>query len=216
LASSRRTAAKPAPDPCLEFDPLAAGLKELPRNFFRQDTVTVAKSVIGALIARRYNGRWYCARIVETEAYLGAEDAAAHSWKGRRTPRVEPMYMDGGHIYVFLVYGMHSCANIVTRTEGVAEAVLLRAAESPAGTQGKLMSGPGKLCSALGITVALTGTDLIDGEDLRLFRGNCGEIRIGSSKRIGVEYAGDAADWPLRFYDADSSAISGPRRLLNN
>ena len=82
------------------------------------------------------------------------EDRAAHSWGGRRTPRVEPMYADGGHLYVFLVYGMHHCANVVTRREGVAEAVLLRAAEGPEGAPPRLLSGPGKLCAALGITTA--------------------------------------------------------------
>ena len=210
------TTSRPAPDPRLEFGPLAAGLREFPRDFFRQETVTVAKAVLGALLARRYEGRWYGARIIETEAYLGAEDAAAHSWKGRRTPRVEPMYMDGGHLYVFLVYGMHSCANIVTRSEGVAEAVLLRAAEAPSGAHEKLMSGPGKLCAALGVTVALTGTDLLANEHLRLFQGESRRVRIGTSKRIGVEYAGEAADWPLRFYDLDSGAVSGPRHLRNS
>ena len=211
-----RTTSQPSPDPRLEFDPLAAGMEEFPRDFFRQETVIVAKAVIGALLARRHEGRWYAARISETEAYLGAGDAAAHSWKGRKTPRVEPMYMDGGHLYVFLVYGMHSCANIVTRPEGVAEAVLLRAAEVPSGGHAKLMSGPGKLCAALGVTVALTGADLLGHEDLRLFQGEGRPVRIGTSKRIGVEYAGAAADWPLRFYDIDSGAVSGPRHLRNS
>ena len=91
----------------------------------------MARDLLGAWIARRWRGRWYGGRIVETEAYLGPADAAAHSWGGRRTARVEPMYMDGGHLYVFLVYGMHHCANVVTRREGDAQAVLLRAAEGP-------------------------------------------------------------------------------------
>jgi DNA-3-methyladenine glycosylase len=123
------------------------------------------------------------------------------------------MYMDGGHLYVFLVYGMHSCANIVTRAEGIAEAVLLRAAEAWSPAPAKLLSGPGKFCSALGITVAYTGRDLLAREDLRLFQRDCGKNTIGISKRIGVEYAGEAADWPLRFYDVQSAAVSGPRHL---
>ncbi len=204
------------PDARLLFDPITLGLREFPRKFFRQDTVTIAKALIGTLLARKHEGRWYGARIVETEAYLGAGDAAAHSWKGRRTPRVEPMYMDGGHLYVFLVYGMHSCANIVTRPEGIGEAVLLRAAEAPFGPQGRLLSGPGKLCAALGITVAYTGIDLLAPGDLRLFQGDGRDIKIGTSRRIGVEYAGEAADWQLRFYDTDSGAVSGPRRLRSN
>ena len=120
------------------------------------------------------------------------------------------MYMDGGHLYVFLVYGMHSCANVVTGPAGVAEAVLLRAAEGPRGTPAKLLSGPGKLCAALGITVASSGIDLLAGGDLRLFQGSRETIVIGASRRIGVDYAGEAADWPLRFFDRNSDAVSGP------
>src|SRR4029453_12985651 len=126
--------AKNRPDPRLVIDPRALGLAELPRAFYRRGTVRVARGLVGAWLARRYRGRWFGARIVETEAYLGIGDRAAHSWGGRRTRRVEPMYADGGHLYVFLVYGMHRCANVVTRRAGVPEAVLLRAAEggSPA------------------------------------------------------------------------------------
>lgn len=203
----------PAPDPRLQFDPIARGLRELPRDFFRKDTAEVAQEILGAWLGRRYRGRWYGARLIETEAYLGREDAAAHSWKGRRTPRVEPMYQDGGHIYVFLVYGMHHCVNIVTRTEGIAEAVLLRGAEGPEGVPAKLLSGPGRLCAALGITVAFSGLDLLSGGDLRLFSRTGRTPVIGTSRRIGVDYAGEAAEWPLRFYDRDSSAVSGPARL---
>lgn len=123
-----------APDPRLRFAPEALGLREYRRAFFRGDTIKVARSLIGSWFARFYDGEWYGARIVETEAYLGITDAAAHSYGGRRTARVEPMYRDGGHLYVFFVYGMHYCANVVTRPEGIAQAVLLRAAEGPPGT----------------------------------------------------------------------------------
>jgi DNA-3-methyladenine glycosylase len=212
---SQTKTVKSIPDSRLQFDPSALGFSEFPRDFFRNDTVTVAQAIIGAWFARRHSNQWYGARVVETEAYLGAVDAAAHSWRGRRTPRVEPMYQDGGHLYVFFVYGMHSCANVVTRPPGMPEAVLLRAAEGPEGTPASLMSGPGKLCAALGITVAASGVDLLSGGDLRLFQGNVKSIDIGVSKRIGVEYAGEAADWPLRFFDKKSSAVSGPFRLRN-
>jgi DNA-3-methyladenine glycosylase len=191
-------------------------LSEFSRKFFRQDTARVAREIIGAWLARRYQGQWYGARIVETEAYLGSPDAAAHSWKGRRTPRVEPMYRDGGHLYVFFVYGMHYCANVVTRAAGIAEAVLLRAAEGPQGAPAKLLSGPGRLCTGLGITVASSGFDLLSGGDLRLFRGSGKKIDVGVSKRIGVDYAGEAADWPLRFFDRNSAAVSGSARLNAN
>ena len=182
------------PDSRLCFDPEAMGLCEYPRNFYLQQTAVVARRLIGAWIARRYEGRWFGARIVETEAYLGSGDAAAHSQQGRRTTRVEPMYMDGGHLYVFFVYGMHYCANIVTRRAGVAEAVLLRAAEGPPGAPVKLLSGPGRLCAALGVTTASSGEDLLQGSDLRVFQGpRRRPSEIGVSPRIGVDYTREAS-----------------------
>jgi DNA-3-methyladenine glycosylase len=213
---SRKTRSEPKrfpPDPRLRLHAPEFDFSEFPREFFRRNTVDVAQALIGSWLARYYEGEWHGARIVETEAYIGAEDAAAHSWRGRRTKRNEPMYRDGGYFYVFLVYGMHSCANVVTRTEGIAEAVLLRAAEGPEGSPVKLLSGPGKLCSALGITVADSGMDLLSPGDIKIFRGKTGNSLIGKSKRIGVEYAGEAAEWPLRFFDLNSRAISGPAKL---
>jgi len=206
-----------APDSRLRLDPEAMRLEEFARAFYLQKTAVVARRLIGAWIARRHNGRWFGARIVETEAYLGSADAAAHSWRGRHTPRVAPMYMAGGHLYVFFVYGMHHCANIVTRREGVPEAVLLRAAEGPPGAPTKLLSGPGRLCAALGITTARSGEDLLQGSDLRVFREpRQHHAEIGISSRIGVDYAGEARELPLRFFDIRSPAVSGPARLRNS
>lgn len=189
------------------------GLTEFSRSFYRGDTVHVARRLIGSWLARRYEDHWYGARIVETEAYLGSNDAAAHSRCGRRTPRVEPMYMDGGHLYVFLVYGMHHCTNVVTRSSGVPEAVLLRAAEGPQDAPLKLLSGPAKLSAGLGITVASSGIDLLSDSDLCVFHDKSECRTIGTTRRIGVDYAGEAADWPLRYFDTGSTAISGPARL---
>jgi len=203
----------PPPDPRLRFEPDALRLREFPRAFYRGDTTEIARALVGAWFARRFDSQWYGARLVETEAYLGIQDAAAHSYRGRRTPRVEPMYMDGGHLYVYFVYGMHHCANIVSRVAGIAEAVLLRAAEDPAAAHPKLLSGPGRFCAALGLTKAFSGEDLLDGGDLRLFRSGGSRPQIGVTPRIGVDYAGEARDWPLRFFDRDSAAVSGPARL---
>jgi DNA-3-methyladenine glycosylase len=202
-----------APDARLRIEPETGGLKEYSRSFYRRSTKVVARDLIGAWFARFYEGHWYGARIVETEAYLGSDDAAAHSWRGRRTPRVEPMYKDGGHLYVFFVYGMHYCANVVTRGEGVAEAVLLRAAEGPPGTPPHLLSGPARLCAALGITTASSGRDLLSGGEIRMFRRTEARAEIGVTRRIGVDYAGEARNWPLRFYDSNSPAVSGPKHL---
>ena len=200
--------AKGTPDSRLLLHPGRDGLVTPARAFFRRRTVAVARDLLGAWIARRFRGRWYGARIVETEAYLGAKDRAAHSWNGRRSKRVEPMYADGGHLYVFLVYGMHHCANVVTRREGEPEAVLLRAAEGPEEAP-RLLSGPGRLCKALGISVSMSAQDLLGGGPVRILRRRRGRRpRIGVSPRIGVDYAGEAARWPLRFFDADSPAVS--------
>jgi DNA-3-methyladenine glycosylase len=198
------------PDPRLRFDPNALGLVEPPRSFYRRNTVLVARDLLGAWLGRRYRGSWYGGRIVETEAYLGSEDAAAHSWRGRRTLRVEPMYADGGHLYVFLVYGMHDCVNVVTRGEGIGQAVLLRAAAGPPAAPITRMAGPGKLAAALGITVADSGRDLVGGGPIRIFRRpRARRPRIAVSPRIGVNYSGVAAAWLLRFFDPDSPAVSG-------
>jgi len=199
------------PDPRLAFDPDALGLREPDRAFFRRGTIRVARSLLGAWIARRWRGNWYGGRIVETEAYLGAADRAAHSWAGRRTARVEPMYLDGGHLYVFFVYGMHYCANVVTRREGIAEAVLLRAAEGPEGAPARLLSGPGRLCSGLGITTRDSGLDMLAPDaPVRLWRPVRTRVDVRVSPRIGVDYAGAAKDWPLRYVDAVSRALSRP------
>jgi DNA-3-methyladenine glycosylase len=123
------------------------------------------------------------------------------------------MYRDGGHLYVYFIYGMHHCANVVTRPAGIAEAVLLRAAECPDGTHARLLSGPGRFCAALGLTRAFSGADLLSGGDLRLFRGRGARPRVGVTARIGVDYAGEASNWPLRFIDCDSPAVSGPARM---
>ncbi len=203
-----------APDSRLLLDPRLPELDDFDRGFFRQDTVEVARRLVGAWIARCYRGHWYGARIVETEAYLGPKDRAAHSWGGRRTARVEPMYMDGGHLYVFLVYGMHFCANVVTGCQGVAEAVLLRAAGVPDGCPPKLLSGPGRLCARLGITARLSGLDLLGGGAVRVLGGPTPAPRLAVTPRIGIDYAGEAREWPLRFVDRDSPCVSGPKRFV--
>ena len=197
------------PDSRLVLHPAGLDLAEVDRAFYRRSTVLVARDLVGAWIARRWRGRWYGGRIVETEAYLGPKDRAAHSWNGRRTPRVEPMYADGGHLYVFLVYGMYRCANVVTRREGLAEAVLLRAAEGPPGTPPRLLAGPGKLCAGLGITTADSGRDLVGDSRIRiLVPRRRRRRRLAVTPRIGIDYAGEAKDWPLRFYDRDSPGVS--------
>ena len=212
IESPLRMIAKAAPDPRLRIDPDRLGLAPPSRAFFRRSTVPVARDLDRRLDRPPLARAWYGARIVETEAYLGAKDRAAHSWNGRRTARVEPMYADGGHLYVYFVYGMHHCANVVTRRAGVPEAVLLRAAEGPEGAP-RLLSGPGRLCRALGITTSMTGLDLLSGGPVAVLRRpRARRPPLAVSARIGVDYAGEAAKWPLRFFDAASAAVSVRQR----
>jgi DNA-3-methyladenine glycosylase len=211
--ASGKTKKPTPPDPRLQIDFRTFRREGLPREFFRLDTEHVARALIGTWFLRKCRNQWYGARIVETEAYLGVKDAAAHSFQGRRTRRVEPMYRDGGHLYVYFVYGMHYCANVVTRDEGIPEAVLLRAAEGPDRAPIKLLSGPGKLCAALGITAESSGVDLLSSGDFLLLKPKHAPANVGVSRRIGVDYAGAAAAWPLRFFDRNSAAVSGPARL---
>jgi DNA-3-methyladenine glycosylase len=118
------------------------------------------------------------------------------------------MYLPGGHLYVFFVYGMHLCANVVTREEGVGEAVLIRAAEGPAGADPRLLAGPAKFCRALAIRLEHTGTDLTGSGPFSIHPDPVAPRRIARGSRVGVDYAGDAARWPLRYWIRDSPAVS--------
>jgi DNA-3-methyladenine glycosylase len=194
---------------------LVVGPEELPaaragRDFFLRDTRVVARELLGAWLVRQRGGASYAARVVEVEAYLGVEDRAAHSWGGRRTARVEPMYGPGGLLYVFQIYGMYFCANVVTRERGVPQAVLLRAAAHPRLASG-VLSGPGRLCRAFGITKGLSGLDLVDSAEFEVRPAPVSRRRIALSTRIGVDYAGPAKDWPLRYCLAGASAVTSPR-----
>jgi len=197
---------------------------KLPRDFYLQDTVTVARALLGCVLWRRRRRELLAARLVETEAYLGANDAASHARRGLRSARNESMYLDGGHAYVYFTYGMHWCLNVVTQEADIAEAVLLRAAEPLKGIESMrkrrpkakrdfdLMNGPGKLCSALDIDRALDGEPL-DGD--RLFITGRDTVidddGIAVSPRVGVEGAVEAAHWPLRFYLRGNRFVSAYR-----
>lgn len=194
---------------------------KLPRSFYRQDTVTVARSLLGCVLWRRLGRELLAARLVEVEAYLGANDSASHARRGLRSARNESMYLDGGHAYVYFTYGMHWCVNVVTQEADIAEAVLLRAAEPLRGIETMrerrpkarrdrdLMNGPGKLCSAMAIDKSLDG-EPFDGKTLwlapRAIKVSDDDIAV--SHRIGVENSGEAAGWPLRFYLRDNPYTS--------
>ena len=180
-------------------------MQKLGRSFFHQDAIKLARALIGTILVHRVRGNEYRARIVETEAYLGPDDLASHASRGR-TKRTEVMFGPAGHAYVYLIYGIYNMFNIVAGKTGDAQAVLIRAAEPLDEWQADL-SGPGKLTRALEITRSHHGMDLC-GDRLYLLSGSPIRPRIKKSKRIGVAYAKEWKDTPLRFYDADSPAVS--------
>lgn len=200
--------------------------ERLPREFFRRDPVTVARALLGQRVVRRVDGVRLAGTIVETEAYLGVEDRAAHTFGGRRTPRNESMWRDGGTAYVYFTYGMHHCLNVVAGLEDEPVAVLVRALEPVEGLvpmrarrararrDTDLCSGPGKLCEALAIDRALDGVDLVEGTELFLERVRQRALpaaRIGVGPRVGVAYAGEWAERPLRFWVRDCPHVSRAR-----
>lgn len=177
------------------------------RAFFDQSVLTVARALIGMHLLHDDGRRLRAGRIVETEAYRGPQDLAAHSARGR-TARTEVMYGPGGHAYVYFIYGVWNCLNVVTGPAGVPHAVLLRALEPLDGLRARTW-GPGLLCRALHIDRRLNGINL-RGARLWLERAPRGAppARIARASRIGVDYAGAWAARPWRFFDRDSPYVS--------
>ena len=187
-------------------------LAPLPRAFYARPTVAVARDLLGKVLVRRVRGRTLRARIVEVEAYLGERDAASHARHGP-TPRAAIMFGPPGFLYVYLVYGMHHCMNFVTESDGVAGAVLIRAAEPLDGGDAGALRGPGKLCLGLGVTLADKGLDLTSRASA-LTVADDGEAApvIHRSPRVGVDYAGRWASRHLRFFVRGHASVSGPRK----
>lgn len=200
--------------------------RKLPRSFFLHDTVTVARALLGCVLWRFLDGELLAARIVETEAYLGANDMASHARRGLRSERNQSMYLEGGHAYVYFTYGMHWCLNVVTQETDVAEAVLLRGAEPIRGIESmrtrrpkakrdwELMNGPGKICMAMDIDRRLDGESLA-GDTLFLTPRDVdvADDDIAVSPRIGIDNSGDAAAWPLRFFLRGNRHVSAYRNV---
>ena len=199
-------------------------MRTLGRKFFlNSDTQAVARGLLGKLVVRRdAAGNRTSGMIVETEAYLGIEDRAAHSFAGRRTARNEVTYGRGGFAYVFFIYGMYYQLNFVTGPAEYPHVVLIRALEPIEGVETMrerrgvrkdkdIASGPGKLCIALGIDRSLNGADL-NGDDLWVekFREIPADL-ITVGKRIGIDYAGEDADRPLRFWITGNANVSRTR-----
>ena len=182
--------------------------RKLARAFYDRDTVAVARELLGKHLVHVVAGVERVGRIVEVEAYLGPHDLAAHSARGL-TPRTRVMFGPPGHAYVYMIYGMHWCMNVVTQAEGLASAVLLRALEPVKNLEGRTQ-GPALLCKAMAIDGRCHGHDMLSDD---LFVASPTEeptIRIVKRPRIGVDYAGHWARRLLRFYIRGNPYVSRP------
>ncbi|HHV98775.1 MAG TPA: DNA-3-methyladenine glycosylase [Clostridiaceae bacterium] len=204
-------------------------MQKLPRDFYGQDAITVARKLLGKYLVHNVEGEELAGKIVEVEAYMGPEDKAAHSYNYRRTQRTEIMYGPAGYVYVFRIYGMYNCINVVTAEVDKPQVVLIRALEPVSGLDkmsvkryGKkyselkksqiinLTNGPGKLCMAMEINMSNYGDDLC-GDRLYIAEGSTDDkFDIVSSKRINIDYAEEAADYPWRFYIKGNPFVSKP------
>lgn len=181
----------------------------------------MARDLLGKILVRESAGGVVAVRLTEVEAYLGVDDPACHTFGGRRTPRTETMWGEAGRAYIYLIYGIHNCLNVVTVGEGAPEAVLIRGAEPIVGLDEirrrrgsrvfprNLLNGPGKLCQALDLTRREDGLDLCDSSGVLSLRTDGRTIPEGEVERqprVGIDYAGEAAAWPLRLL------VSSPSR----
>lgn len=199
--------------------------KPLPRSFYLHTPDKVARDLLGQVLARRYEGKWLTGRIVETEAYFGQDDPAAHSYAGK-TARNAVLFGPPGFAYVYFIYGMYSCLNVSCEPEGQAGCVLIRALEPLTGLKEMahlrglpetakprlLTSGPGRLCQALGIVRAThNGIDVTDtASSLQIQDDGFNVESITATPRIGIR---KAAERPHRFLIAGNDFVSGPRSL---
>lgn len=195
--------------------------KKLPIEFFQNnDTLTISRNLLGKYLVSSIDNKITSGMIVETEGYLGLEDRASHAFSNKRSNRTEILYLPGGHLYVYLCYGIHSLVNIVTQTKDVPHGVLIRALEPCDGTEWmlqrrhmnkiehKLTSGPGSLSQAMGITTKFSGEPLgknvwVEDRGVKI---NVDQIIM--SPRVGVGYAKEHALLPYRFQIKDNPWIT--------
>lgn len=189
------------------------------RYFYQRNGIEVAQDLLGLVLVHESGEGITKGRIVEVEAYMGPLDAAAHSYKNVKSSRTQIQYLEGGYAYIYLIYGMHYCMNVVCNRVHIPESVLLRALEPLEGIElmrqrrntdklGNLCSGPGKLCQAMGIDKSNYGMDLCENK-LYIERPNIEEnFDIIASKRINIEYAGEAKDYLWRYTIKDNPFIS--------
>ena len=205
------------------------------KEFFNQDGINVAKQILGKYLIRNYEGKTIVTKIVETESYMGVNDKGAHVYGNKKTERTKPLYLEGGHIYVYLIYGMYYCLNISANIEGNPECVLIRAIEpiteldeislnrfkkeykDLSNYQKKnITNGPGKLCMALKIDKTLNSksilgnelyiSDFYDEKDKKICSKD--NFEVEKSKRINIDYAQEARDYLYRFFIKDNKYVS--------
>jgi len=200
--------------------------ENLSLDFFRRDARKVAEDLLGKIVVRNYMGYKLTGRIVETEAYVGKIDKASHAYNYKKTTRTESLFKSAGIAYVYKIYGMYNCMNIVTGCEGDPQGVLIRAIEPIEGIEVmsenrfnkpftklkpreilNLTSGPGKLCIALNIDKSLN-THSILSEELSLYADDFKDFKIVYSKRIGIDYAEEAKDFLWRYYIEGNKYVS--------
>lgn len=195
---------------------------KLDRNFYLNSGLSVAQNLIGKQLVHNSREGTTKGIIVEVEAYIGPDDAASHAYKALRTERTAIQYGIGGYAYIYTIYGMHICMNVVANQKDCPEVVLIRALQPTAGIElmkkrrnkerdRELCSGPGKLCQAMGITQNHYGADLC-GDELFLETVDGIDPICSATKRINIDYAGEAVDYPWRFVLRDSEFISVPPR----
>lgn len=197
------------------------------KSYFKSDALFLAKDLLGKVLVREIDGKIIKSKIVETEAYIGKTDKACHAYNGKRTKRTEVLYSEGGVVYVYLIYGMYNCLNVVTGEKEEGEAVLIRALEplnefnyisnkrfnegyGKLSNQKKisLTNGPGKLCKALSIDRSLNYCKLYKKCELYIEEGYNENFNIVATKRIGIDYAEEAKDFLWRFYIDKNKYVS--------
>lgn len=196
------------------------------KEFYTKNSIDVAKGLLNKYLIREYENKKIITKIVETEAYMGVNDKASHVYNNKKSVRTQPLYLEGGHIYVYLIYGMYNCLNLSANNENIPQCVLIRAVE-PINSfdeisynrfdksydelnsyqRKNLTNGPGKLCKALKIDRSLSGKTIF-GNELYIEDNLDDDFNIVESKRINIDYAEEAVDYPWRFYIDNNKYVS--------